>query len=101
MGLPHGILVMVTRIRAPSRANDGSMCSQGSLVPLLLDQKQGCLRQLRELRPLDRRMNELLRLEKRQSKELDEFKGLLADAQAGSACRALPKHASWHSPARS
>ena len=51
-------------------------------MQLLMDQKQGCLRQLRELRPLDRRMNELLCLEKRQSKELDDFKGLLADAHA-------------------
>ena len=59
-----------------------SSCQIRDLVQMLLDQKQGCLMQLRETRPLDRRMNELLRLEKRQRKELDEFKDLLGEAKA-------------------
>ena len=52
------------------------------LVQLLMDQKQSCLQQLRETRPIDQRIHALIRLEKKQSRDLDECSRKLHEAEA-------------------
>ena len=53
-----------------------------SMAQLLLDQKkQWCLQQLKESKPLDRRLNELLRLERKQSREIGDISDQIPELQ--------------------
>ena len=63
----------------PSAANSPQM---RDLVQMLMDQKQSFLQQLRETRPLDQRLHARIRLEKKQSRDLDECTRRLQEAEA-------------------